>query len=168
MTTTGRCATGRALSLREFAEESEHVDGWFARLVAALPTGARGRIQSRTGISKNTMDDACQLRHVRPPLVLAIEGLREVRPELRRDLADDLLAPLGLAVIPRPDETRDVAGLLAMNSAYLSAVASSQDSLAESLADGVMKPSEAVQLAAELTQTKAAIEFFLAGLGVGK
>lgn len=164
----GRCATGRGLSLREFAEESEHVDSWFARLVEALPTGARERIRVRTGLPKTTMDDACQHRHVRPPLVLAVEGLREIRLELRRDLADDLLAPIGLSVIPRPDETRDAAGLLAANGALLGAVAEAQERLGAGLADGIVTPLEAAQVAAALTETRTRIDALLAALGVAR
>ncbi|MFA6031137.1 MAG: hypothetical protein WC969_14875 [Elusimicrobiota bacterium] len=164
---TARCPGAATASLREFAAESEHVDAWFRRLVKALPTGCREDIQTRTGIPKSTMDDAFQCRHVRPPLVLAVEGLREIRLEFRRDLADDLLRLIGLAAIPRPDETRDASGLLAVNGSLLAAVAAVQERLGEGLADGVVTPAEASQVAAALTETRTRIDVLLAALGLG-
>lgn len=163
---TARCPSGGTSSLRIAHLESEHVDSWFRRLVAALPTGCRKDIQTRTGIPKTTMNDAFELRNVRPPLLLAIEGLREIRLELRRPLADDLLAPIGLAVIPRPDETRDASGLLAVNGALLAAVAAAQERLGEGLADGVMTTAESVQLAGALAETRTRIDALLGALGV--
>ena len=165
---SGRWTSSQPASLRVIPAESEYVDRWFARLASAIPTGRREAIHVRTGIPKTTVYDAFELRNVRPPLALAVEGLREIRLELRRDLADDLLAPIGLAVIPRPDETRDAAGLLAANGALLAAVAGAQASLGEGLADGVMTTPEAAHVAAALTETRVRIDALLEALGVGR
>lgn len=155
-------------SLRISHPESEHVDTWRRALVTALPTGCRERIHDRTGIPMDTVNDAIEGRHVRLPLLVAIEGLREIRPELRCALADDLLAPLGLAVIQRPGESRDAAGLLSANGALLAAVAGAQESLGEGLADGVMSPREALNVAASLSETRVRIDALLLALGVSR
>lgn len=155
-------------SLRISHPESEHVDTWRRAFVTALPTGCRERIHDRTGIPMDTLNDATEGRHVRMPLLLAVEGLREIRPELRRSLADDLLAPLGLAVIQRPGENHDASGLLSANGALLAAVADAQESLGEGLADGVMSSREALNVAAALSETRVRIDALLAALGVGR
>ena len=155
-------------SLRISPPESEHVDTWRRALVTALPTGSQKTIHDRTGIPMDTVNDACQGRHVRLPLLLAVEGLREIRPELRCSLADDLLAPLGLAVIQRPGESHDASGLLSANGALLVAVAAAQESLGEGLADGVMSSREALNVAAALSETRVRIDALLLALGVGR
>lgn len=166
--TPSRWPARDAAALRISHPESEHVDTWRRAFVTALPTGCRERIHDRTGIPMDTVSDACEGRHVRLPLLLAVEGLREIRPELRRALADDLLAPLGLAVIQRPGESHDAAGLLSANGALLAAVAAAQESLGEGLSDGVMTPREALNVAAALSETRARIDSLLAALGVGR
>jgi hypothetical protein len=163
-----RCPGAATASLREFAAESEHVDQWFRRLSQAIPTGRREFIQSRTGIPRSTIYDAFEGRNVRPPLLLAVEGLREIRLELRRELADDLVAPIGLAVIPRPGESYDSSGLLALNGALLSALAATQERLGQGLADGVMTTVEAVPVAAALTETVVRAQALLAALGASR
>lgn len=166
--TPERCGGRDGSSLRITHPESEHLDAWRRRFVVALPTGSQKLIHDRTGIPMDTVSDACQGRHVRLPLLLAIEGLREIRPELRRQLADDLLAPLDLAVIQRPGESHDASGLLSANGALLAAVAVAQESLGEGLADGVMSPREALNVAAALSETRVRIDALLAALGVGR
>ncbi len=166
--TPSRWPASTTASLRISPPESEHVDTWRRAFVTALPTGSQKVIHTRTGIPMDTVNDACQGRHVRLPLLLAVEGLREIRPELRCSLADDLLAPLGLAVIQRPGESRDASGLLSANGALLAAVASAQESLGEGLADGVMSPHEALNVAAALSETRTRIDALLLALGVGR
>lgn len=168
MSTTRRWPSAETASLRISRPESEHVDTWRRAFVTALPTGCRERIHDRTGIPMDTLNDATEGRHVRLPLLLAVEGLREIRPELRCSLADDLLAPLGLAVIQRPGESRDASGLLSANGALLAAVAAAQESLGEGLADGVMSPREALNVAAALSETRVRIDALLGALGVGR
>lgn len=166
--TPERCSGRDGASLRIAHLESEHVDAWRRQLSVALPTGSHDRIRTRTGVPRSTVDDALEGRHVRLPLLLAVEGLREIRLELRRQLADDLLAPLDLAVIQRPGESRDASSLLSANGALLSAVASAQASLGDGLADGVMTSREALSVAAALSETRARIDALLLALGVGR
>ena len=162
------CPSATTASLRTSPVESEHVDSWRRAFSLALPTGSHEVNHRRTGIPKSTVADACEGRHVRLPLLVAIEGLREMRLELRRSLADDLLAPLGLAVIQRPGESHDASGLLSANGALLAAVAGAQESLGDGLADGVMTPREALSVAAALSETRARIDTLLVALGVSR
>lgn len=166
--TPRRWTAAQPAALRISHPESEHVDTWRRAFATALPTGCRERIHDRTGVPMDTVNDAIEGRHVRLPVILAVEGLREIRPELRRSLADDLLAPLGLAVIQRPGESHDASGLLSANGALLVAVAGAQESLGEGLADGVMSPREALNVAAALSETRVRIDALLAALGVGQ
>lgn len=166
--TPSRCDARDGASLRITHPESDHVESWRGRFKDLIPTGNRETIQTRTGIPLSTLNDALEGRHVRLPLLLAIEGLREIRPELRRQLADDLLAPLDLAVIQRPGESRDASGLLSANGALLAAVASAQSSIGDGLADGVMSPRESLNVAAALSETRARIDSLLVALGVSR
>jgi len=156
-----RCAGAVPSSLRILEGESDHVDGWRDRWKKALPTGSHRTLHTRTGIPLTTIGDAIEGRHVRLPLLLAIEGLREIRAEVRRDLADELLEPLDLAAIHRPGAHRGASGVLGANGDLLAAVAGVEREIGAGLEDGILDQQETLRVVATLAETRARLDALL-------
>lgn len=137
------------------------------RIQFGLPYGSAETIEQRSGASLRCV--RAQLQGEDPLTVkVAIEALDLLSPEAGDAALDELLAHGGRAVIRRPDETRDAAGLLAANAEMLAALADAERELGRGLSDGVLDTAEAVPLVAALTETRTRIDVILRRVGVSR
>ena len=137
------------------------------RIQFGLPYGSAETIEQRSGASLRCV--RAQLQGEDPLTVkVAIEALDLLSPEAGDAALDELLAHGGRAVIRRPDESRDAAGLLAANAELLSALADAERELGTGLSDGVLDTAETIRLVAALTETRTRIDALLRSVGVSR
>lgn len=161
---TSRSALHPVPSAGDGQANSPAADTFRRRIQSGLPYGSAETIRQRSGASLRCV--RAQLEGEDPLTVkVAIEAVRLLEPILADAALDELLAPGGRAVIRRPDETRDAAGLLGANGALLAALSAAERELGTGLADGVLDTPEAVRLTAALTETKLRIDALLARVG---
>lgn len=162
--TSSRSALRPVVSAGDSHANSPAAEAFRRRIQAGLPYGSAETIRQRSGASLRCV--YAQLQGEDPLTVkVAIEALRLLEPGLADVALDELLAPGGRAVIRRPDEIRDAAGLLGANGALLAALSAAESELGTGLSDGVLDSAEAIRLTAALTETKLRIDALLARVG---
>jgi len=165
--TATRCAPVCNPAAGTSAPNSPAAEALRRRLQFGLPYGSADAIAQKSGTALRCV--RAQIQGEDPLTVkVAVEALAAVGPEAAISALDELLEHAGLAVIARPSETRDAAGLLTANAALLVGISDVERELGAGLADGVLSSRESVQIAAALTETRVRIDALLRHLGVAR
>lgn len=146
------------VSARQDARNSAFAEGLRRRLQALLPYGAGRRMSGRLAGScgPHGVEEQVEGRG-RLSVDVFVEGLRELPDEAARALADELLAPRGLAAVPRGD-IGTPAGLLAANAELLRSIAHLEAALSAAVADGEVDQAEARELARTIVEARTRLQ----------
>jgi hypothetical protein len=132
---------------------SPRVDEFRRGVQLALPFDSAETIVVRTGTALRCVRGQIQGEH---PLTVkvAVEATRLFHDvDAGRKLWDDLLAPLGLAVIDRPNDPASPLPILAATGGLMSSVGQLERSVGAALEDNVVETAEQVEILRDIEAT---------------